>query len=89
MSENELIGAMLVALGTIVGTGITIAKPLLQVVKTMTILNESIKTLTEKFNKFEVNNHDDHKRIWLHNEKQDELIQEHETQIRILKEGQK
>lgn len=86
MSTNEVIGLVVVALGTIAGTGAAIATPLIKNVKVMTELNISIKNLTDKFNKFEVNNHDDHKRIWNHNEKQDETIQEHETRISILEE---
>lgn len=86
MSTNEMIGLIVAALGTIVGTGAAIATPLIKNVKVMTELNISIKNLTDKFNKFEVNNHDDHKRIWTHNEKQDETIQEHETRISILEE---
>ena len=84
MSTNEMIGVIIVSLGTILGTAAIIIKPILQVVKTMTALNESIKALTEKFNKFEVNNHDDHKRIWQHNEAQDEAIQEHDKRIFVL-----
>lgn len=84
MNTNEMIGLIIVALGSILGTGAMIVKPILQVVKTMTVLNESIKALTEKFKTFEVNNHDDHKRIWLHNEKQDEVIQEHGERILLL-----
>lgn len=84
MGTNEMIGAVIVALGSVLGVGATVVKPILQVVKSITELNESIKTLTEKFNKFEVNNHDDHKRIWCHNDKQDDMIQEHETRISVL-----
>lgn len=84
MSTNEMIGLVVVALGTIAGTGAAIAAPLIKNVKAMTELNISIKNLTEKFNKFEVNNHDDHKRIWTHNDKQDVAIQEHETRISVL-----
>ena len=50
----------------------------------MTELNISIKNLTEKFNKCEVNNHDDHKRSWAHNDKQDETIHEHGERILLL-----
>lgn len=89
MTENEIIGLVIGVVATMITTGIAIATPLVKTVKIMTVLNESIKALTEKFNKFEVNNHDDHKRIWSHNDKQDEAIQEHETRIRILEEGQK
>lgn len=84
MGTNEAIGLVLVSLGSILGVGVIIVKPILQVVKSMTALNESIKALTEKFKRFEVNNHDDHKRIWLHNEKQDELLAEHGTKLLLL-----
>lgn len=84
MNTNEMIGLIIAALSTILGVGVIIVKPILQVVKTMTALNESIKALTEKFKAFEVNNHDDHKRIWKHNEKQDEVIQEHGERILLL-----
>lgn len=84
MNTNEMIGFLVIALGSILSVGVMIVKPILQVVKTMTALNESIKALTDKFNKFEVNNHDDHKRIWQHNDKQDETIQEHGERILLL-----
>lgn len=86
MSTNEMIGLVIVASGSILSVGVIIVKPILQVVKTMTALNESIKALTEKFNKFEVNNHDDHKRIWEHNEKQDELLQKHGESILLIED---
>lgn len=89
MSTNEMIGLIVVSLGTILSVGAMIAKPILQVVKCMTTLNESIKALTEKFNKFEINNHDDHKRIWKHNDKQDEVIQEHGERILLLENEMK
>lgn len=84
MSTNEMIGFVLVSLGSILSVGVIIVKPILTMVRTMTTLNESIKALTEKFNRFEVNNHDDHKRIWQHNDKQDETIQEHGERILLL-----
>ena len=84
MSVNEMIGYLITAVGSVLSVGAIVVKPILQVVKAMTALNESIKALTEKFNRFEVNNHDDHKRIWLHNDKQDEEIQNHETRIAVL-----
>lgn len=84
MDTNEAIGLVVVALGSVLSVGVIIVKPILQVVKSMTALNESIKALTDKFARFEVNNHDDHKRIWKHNEKQDETIQEHGERILLL-----
>lgn len=84
MNTNEMIGLVTAALGTIAGTGAAIATPLIKNVKAMTELNASIKSLTEKFKNFEVNNHDDHKRIWQHNDKQDETLHEHGERILLL-----
>ena len=84
MGNNELIGMMIVALGTILGVGVTVVKPILSVVKTMTELNESIKNLADKFNMFDVANSEAHKRLWRHNEEQDEKIQDHETRIILM-----
>lgn len=84
MNTNEIVGAVVVALGTILGVGAMVVKPLIANVKIMTELNESIKNLTEKFNAFEINNHDDHKRIWTKNDAQDDLLNEHETRITVL-----
>lgn len=84
MSTNEIIGALIVASGAILSTGAIIVKPLIQNVKAMTELTESVKALTEKFNTFENNNHDDHKRIWTHNETQDTVLNDHETRISVL-----
>ena len=84
MESNELIGMIVVALGSILGVGVTVVKPILEVVKTMTELNESIKNLTDKFNMFDVANSEAHKRLWRHNEEQDEKLQDHETRISII-----
>ena len=84
MNTNEMIGIVIVSLGTIIGTGAAIVTPLVKNVKAMTELNSSIKNLTEKFNAFEVNNHDDHKRIWQYNDKQDETLKDHGERILVL-----
>ncbi len=84
MGNNELIGMMIVALGTILGVGVTVVKPILSVVRTMTELNESIKNLADKFNMFDIANSEAHKRLWRHNEEQDEKIQDHETRIILM-----
>lgn len=87
MGTNEMIGLVIVALGSILSVGVIIVKPILKVVEVMTELTASVKALTEKFNKFEVNNHDDHKRIWCHNEEQDEKLQDHEKRIWLIENG--
>ena len=89
MGTNEIIGMTVVALSTILGVGISIVKPILAVVKTMTELNESMKNLADKFNMFDVANTEAHKRLWRHNEEQDEKIQDHETRIILMESRDK
>ena len=84
MNTNEFLGMFVGAMATVIGIGAVIVKPLINNAKVMTELNESIKALTSKFNTFEVNNHDDHKRIWSHNDEQDDLLNKHETRISLL-----
>lgn len=89
MNTNEMIGLIIVSLGSIVGLAFTVAKPILDVTKTMTTLNESIKNLTDKFAVFEISNLEAHKRIWSHNEEQDEQLQDHEFRIKLMEERNK
>ncbi len=84
MNESEMIGLIVISMGTILGVGVIVVKPILQVVKSITELNESIKTLSEKFSVFEVSNLEAHKRIWNHNDEQDEKIQDHEKRLSII-----
>lgn len=84
MSETEMIGLIVVSMGTILGVGVVVVKPILQVVKSITELNESIKNLTGKVNIFEAANDKAHKRIWDHNDEQDEKIQDHEKRLSLI-----
>ena len=84
MANGEMIGAIVIALGSILSLGVVVVKPILKVVEVMTELTASVKALTEKFSRFEVNNHDDHKRIWCHCEEQDEKLNDHEKRIFIM-----
>lgn len=84
MNNGEMIGAIVIALGSILSLGVVVVKPILKVVEVMTELTASVKALTEKFSRFEVNNHDDHKRIWCHCEEQDGILQDHEKRIIIM-----
>lgn len=54
--------------------------------KAMTELTMNIKNLTDKFATFETNNHESHKRIWEHNEEQDDLLKNHEKRLTIMEE---
>lgn len=84
MNENEVIGLVIGALVVIVGLGSTICIPLIKVSNTIQRLICAVENLTAKFDAFEVNNHDDHKRIWQKNDAQDKEIAEHEMRIALL-----
>lgn len=83
-NEAEIIGLIIISMGTILGVGVIVVKPILEVVKSITELNESIKNLTGKVNIFEAANDKAHKRMWEHNEEQDEKIQDHEKRLSII-----
>lgn len=89
MNESEMIGVVVIALGTILGVGVVVVKPMLQVVRSITELNESIKSLARNFNVFETNNNNSHKRIWDHNDEQDEMLQDHEIRIKLIEDRNK
>ena len=65
----------------LVGFVITLATPLMKLSKTMTELNINMQNLNKAMNVLTANNTESHRRIWQHNEEQDEKIENHEKRI--------
>lgn len=65
----------------LVGFCVTIATPLMRLSKTMTELNVNMQNLNQAMNTLTANNTESHKRIWTHNEEQDEKLENHEKRI--------
>ena len=65
----------------LVGFVITLATPLMKLSKTMTELNVNMQNLNKAMNVLTTNNTESHRRIWAHNEEQDEKIENHEKRI--------
>ena len=65
----------------LVGFVITLATPLMKLSKTMTELNVNMQNLNKAMNVLTANNTESHRRIWQHNEEQDEKIENHEKRI--------
>ena len=70
---------------------ISVYKPMSGNTKAMTELNITMKCLSEKIEKFDsrmadmdVKNHESYRRIWEHNEEQDEKLNNHETRLQVL-----
>lgn len=65
----------------LVGFCVTIATPLTKLSKTMTELNVNMQNLNQAMNTLTANNTESHRRIWAHNEEQDEKLENHEKRI--------
>lgn len=71
----------------LIGLFMTVSKPIIKLNKTITKLTMICDNLDRRFEKFEHDNHDGHKRLWEHNTEQDRLIEEHDKRITILEKN--
>lgn len=65
----------------LIGFCVTIATPLMKLSKTMTELNINMQNLNQAMNTLTANNTESHRRIWAHNDEQDEKLENHEKRI--------
>lgn len=65
----------------LIGFCVTIMTPLMKLSKTMTELNVNMQNLNQAMNTLTANNTESHRRIWAHNEEQDEKLENHEKRI--------
>lgn len=65
----------------LIGFCVTIATPLMKLSKTMTELNVNMQNLNQAMNTLTANNTESHRRIWAHNDEQDERLENHEKRI--------
>lgn len=65
----------------LVGFCVTIATPLMKLSKTMTELNVNMQNLNQAMNTLTANNTESHRKIWAHNDEQDERLENHEKRI--------
>lgn len=65
----------------LIGFCVTIMTPLMKLSKTMTELNVNMQNLNQAMNTLTANNTESHRRIWAHNDEQDEKIENHEKRI--------
>lgn len=84
MTEWGVVGVII----ALVGLFFTVAKPVIKLSNTISKLDDTCERLDAQFRTFEINNRDSHRRIWEHNDGQDDIINDHEKRITIL-EGDK
>lgn len=68
----------------IVGLFFTIGKPILTLNTNITILNEGIKSLNKRQDKFEQDSSKEHDEIWEHENEQDDRLTAHELRLHDL-----
>lgn len=80
MNEWTVVGVIVVLLG-LLGT---VTAPMIKLNTTLTKLNDKFETLDAKLTDVTESNHNSHKRLWEHEEAQDNALHNHETRIQIL-----
>lgn len=65
----------------LIGFIITVTTPLMKLNSSITKLNDCVGTLKEAIDKLDSDNEKSHRRIWEHNEEQDDTINVHEQRI--------
>lgn len=79
MTVNDVV--ILVGLVTAV---ISIVTPIIKLTKTMAELTIGVQSLKDSLNNIITKNHDAHSRMWEHNKRQDEVINDHDKRIVVV-----
>ena len=63
---------------------ISIVTPIMKLTKTMAELTIGVQSLKDSLNNIITKNHDAHSRMWDHNKRQDEVINDHDKRIVVV-----
>lgn len=85
MNEWNVI-VMIITLG---GGVIALVGPIVSLTKAITELTVTCKNLDGQFTAMQNKNTESHKRIWEHNDKQDERINDHEARLQNIEHGER
>ena len=69
---------------TLIGFAAAIIKPIVTLNTSITTLRNAIDALGKELEKQNEENRDSHDRLWRHNDKQDDMLNDHEKRITIL-----
>lgn len=83
-------------LAAIVGLGVTVGAPIIKLnanITRLTVVLDTIKTELEEQKKAlsaqKAESRESHRRLWAHNDEQDNTLNDHETRIRVLEQQNK
>jgi cell division protein FtsL len=70
----------------LVGLFATVGKPILNLIGSITTLNNTVEGLKKEISELNTKNSASHQRLWDHNDEQDERLNNHETRIHDLEQ---
>lgn len=79
----ERYDVVIIVLGLLT-TAIAIGAPVLKLNSTIAKLGITIDVLNRDVRELEVHNRESHKRIWSHNNEQDETLADHECRLKVI-----
>ena len=82
MTEWGVVGVIIALVGFIA----TIIKPMINLTQSITKLTVLVEKLCKDMDEEVAHRRESHQRIWEHNEKQDEMLSDHESRIHILEQ---
>lgn len=85
MTDWDIVKDIVVLIGLIV----TVTTPLVKLNTSITQLKTLLDSVVQQVQDNDKSNSASHKRLWEHNDEQDELLQNHETRIHDLEKGAK
>lgn len=71
-------------IAAIVGLFFTVGKPIINLNTSITVLNESIKNLNKRQDRFERDSGKEHDELWEHEREQDDILAEHKMRLHDL-----
>ena len=80
MSEWTVVGVVI----ALIGFAASIVGPVVKLNTSITKLTVTMDTLASRLIKIESDNHDSHKRLWQHNDEQDDKLADHEHRIKVM-----
>ena len=83
MTEWGVVGVLVV----LAGLFFTVGKPIFCLITAIEKLTHICSELSNKFEKFEAENKDSHRRLWAHSSMQDERLNDHDKRIHVLEMG--
>lgn len=84
MTEWSVVGVIVVLVGLFFAIYTPISKNTKENTKAMTELTVTMRIIGDQLSKFDEDNSKSHRRIWEHNDYQDNMLNDHETRLQII-----